>query len=517
MPVRSYHRWEEIAEFIPRGGSGPTFQHANFMTNDSANASSALLLHPAKKSQFKFDPTKYFELPRPEYKSPVIVYSTPLDAPPPRSRLRPLVQSIQSDHVPRNDLPPTIRSEVQDAVPPSIVIGVHATNTADAHSSPAEKGISLSNVMETQIFEVSDEGKTSQALTEESMLKTFEEKIDNNLQPERVHIETRTDSNRAAPDHHFLEPAQESKPPVALECDIPESQSAVVVNTTSEPPSFTHVSQGTVGDEIKDLLSPKKNKEQNDKSIGASLGAAGAIQTPREITSTSQFNWADDAIDEEESQLLNQPFMWREKVLRYTTNTASKGDLPDKKGPRIAEVITPAHGYFTGGPTALVLTTVGIGADIFTSWDTTVLRTTRNKLPVILEEPVSGRKDFFTDYKRRFEHEPIVAGVKETIPKSEKDEVEKVEQMALDQAVISPEAIATEPVVELGRLPETVISDIHLVIENTAILNHMPIEEKAHRNCEVSKTAVVHHESSLELSFFLLLILVSLGLLQIMP
>ncbi|KAH0611785.1 uncharacterized protein H6S33_011050 [Morchella sextelata] len=500
MHVKSHRRWEEITEFVPRGNSGSTFQHSSFMTNDSGSSSNTLLVRPEKKkSQFQFDPTKYFELPRPKHKSPVIVYSTPPDAPPPRTRVRPVVQS---NHVPKINLPPTIRSEVQEVVPAvssSILPDPHSTNTTDGDSKSIEKSVSLSPVIESENLEVSEEDRASPALAEESILSISDENVDHNPPHEYIH-----------------ELAQSSQLPVALERDVMQRPSAVVVEITSESSSSTHVNHSAVEDGEEDRSAAHKQDEQKNESIYISVD--DTIPTPaasQDISPTSTFNWADDAIDEEEAQSSTETFTWREEMMQYTRSTTPRGDPPTKTGPRIAEIITPAHGYFTGGRSALVLTTIGIGADIFTSWDTTITRTaTKRKLPVIVEEPVSGRKDSFPGHEIRFEHRSTAAEVKEIISNSEKD---KVQEIALDGGVNSAEPITTEPVVGADQLPETVVSDIPGVTENDAVLDHVVMGEKRSGNYDVSKTTILYHEAPSELPLFFLFLLVSLALFQVMP
>lgn len=400
------------------------------MTNDSGSSSNTLLVRPEKKkSQFQFDPTKYFELPRPKHKSPVIVYSTPPDAPPPRTRVRPVVQS---NHVPKINLPPTIRSEVQEVVPAvssSILPDPHSTNTTDGDSKSIEKSVSLSPVIESENLEVSEEDRASPALAEESILSISDENVDHNPPHEYIHvgIETHADTNKVKFVHDVKELAQSSQLPVALERDVMQRPSAVVVEITSESSSSTHVNHSAVEDGEEDRSAAHKQDEQKNESIYISVD--DTIPTPaasQDISPTSTFNWADDAIDEEEAQSSTETFTWREEMMQYTRSTTPRGDPPTKTGPRIAEIITPAHGYFTGGRSALVLTTIGIGADIFTSWDTTITRTaTKRKLSVILEEPVSGRKDSFPGHEIRFEHRSTAAEVKEIISNSEKDKVDQ--------------------------------------------------------------------------------------------
>ncbi|KAH8154614.1 uncharacterized protein LAJ45_01142 [Morchella importuna] len=536
--VKPKLRWEEIVQFVPRTNSGPPYKQPNFMTKHSWNDSSTLLVIPKKKPQFQFDPTKYFELPRPMYKSPVIVYSTPPDDLPPRPRGR---SATQGNGVLNLDMPQTTRPEAHDVVPAvsSSILPDHSRNTTESGSKPVEKDNSPSTVIHSPHLKICEDDTFSAALAEETVLTSSDESLNNN---KHVAIVTYADQKSDVLIHEMEERVQDSKLPVLLERGLLESQSSSVgAEIPSESSSSTQLPLEIVDLDVeKDIKEVHPKDEEKDKNIHMSADSTslGPVSSP-DITPKSTFYWADDVIDEEEAQP-TETFTWMEQVTRYTRHITPKSDLSDVKGPQIAEVITPAHGYFTGRRRALVLTTVGIGADIFTSWDNTIMRTRKKKLSVILEEPVSGLKGFFSNREEFLDNCSMLAEVKrrEVIYENKEDKVGKadadarslcsgigvhdlltqrvyiqVEETSSDEGVSSAAFITGGAGAKNDILPQTATPDIAAETENAAINEYIVTGEDTPKNCEVSKTAVVNREWSL----VFLLLLITLGLFQIMP
>lgn len=431
MPVKSRHRWEEIIEFVPRTSADSPYKRSTFIKNHSGTSRSSLPVVPERKPQFRFDPTKYFEPPRPKYKSPVIVYSTPPGAPPPRPRGRFVAQT---NGVLNADMPQMTCSEAKDVVPAvssSITPDDHNINTAESGWKSVEKVNSLFTIIRGESLNVCEEDTPSATLAEESISITTNENVNYKPPEEHIAVEVNADTDITTSIHDVEVLVENSESPLISKGNILERPTAFIAETPLES-SSTHLTRTVGGDKGEDLK--PEYRETKDKSIAISVDDTGpAPASPPEIISKSTFNWADDVIEEEETPSSTRAFTWIEQVSQYTRHfTPNSSDLSAENGPRIAEIITPAHSCFTGGRSALVLTTVGIGAEAFTSWDTTIMgsRMPKRKLSVILEEPISGRKGFFANHEGPFEHRSTAADVK-VICKKERDKVEKVYTYAL--------------------------------------------------------------------------------------